>query len=401
MVEQNLYDLSPVVRLMFVGVAVALGPLAWIWARHRNAPIARRLRVLTLVTLFLTFDLVVFGAFTRLTDSGLGCPDWPGCYGSASPVGAQLHIDAAQSAMPTGPVTHSKAWIEMIHRYLATGVGVLILTLTILTWQAGRADRKRTHNYKSQSEKRETDRLSLWWPCVTLIWVCLQGAFGALTVTMKLFPAIVTLHLLGGMMLLALLRAQAERQLQLQVGMAATLVSTGMRRFLIAGFALLWLQIALGGWVSTNYAVLACTDFPACQNSLWPAMDFSQGFTLWRELGAGPDGANISFQALTAIHYAHRLAAYIVFFVLMVLAASLHRTPALRVQSRWLAGLLLLQAITGVSNVVLGWPLLAAVMHTGGAAALVIVLTGLVFSSRSTSELARASSLNVSSRLSA
>ena len=421
MVEQNLYDLSPAVRLMIVGVAVALGPLAWIWARHRNASTARRLRVLTLVTLFLTFDLVIFGAFTRLTDSGLGCPDWPGCYGSASPVGAQLNIDAAQSAMPTGPVTHSKAWIEMIHRYLATGVGVLILTLTVLTWQAGRDDRKKIYNFgvgersvgqarktfsrpgeehESQSEKCETDRLSLWWPGATLLWVCLQGAFGALTVTMKLFPAIVTLHLLGGIVLLALLRAQSERQLQLQNRTAAALMGTGMRRFLIAGFVLVWLQIALGGWVSTNYAVLACTDFPACQNSFWPAMDFSQGFTLWRELGAGPDGANISFQALTAIHYVHRLAAYIVFFVLMTLAVWLHRTPAFRLHARWLAGLLLLQVATGVSNVVLGWPLIAAVAHTGGAAALVIVLTGLVFSSRSQPELARTSSLNAA-RLSA
>ena len=375
----HLYDLSPALRLMIMGVAVALGPLAWVWARHQNAPTARRLRVLTLVTLFLTFDLVIFGAFTRLTDSGLGCPDWPGCYGSASPVGAQQHIDAAQSAMPTGPVTHSKAWIEMIHRYLATGVGVLILTLTLLTWMALRQDRR---GAKSDDAGVRTI-VSLWWPGVTLLWVCLQGAFGALTVTMKLFPAIVTLHLLGGMALLALLRAQSVLQAQMNENSRAAVVSIGMRRFVIAGFALLWLQIALGGWVSTNYAVLACTDFPACQNSLWPAMDFSQGFALWRELGAGHDGANISFQALTAIHYAHRLAAYLLFVVLMALATRMKRVPALRAQARWLAGLTLLQVATGLSNVVLGWPLIAAVAHTGGAAALVVVLTGIVFSSRS------------------
>eukprot|EP01136_Pigoraptor_vietnamica_P019230 Opistho-1_new@66567 len=112
---QPLYDLAPVARLMLLGVVIALGPLAWVWLRNRHAPPAQRLRVLTLVTLFLTFDLVLFGAFTRLTDSGLGCPDWPGCYGSASPVGASASIAAAQSAMPTGPVTFSKAWIEMIH----------------------------------------------------------------------------------------------------------------------------------------------------------------------------------------------------------------------------------------------------------------------------------------------
>lgn len=359
-----LYDLSPALRLMIMGLVVALGPLAWVWAHNKNAPVAQRLRVLTLVTLFLTFDLVIFGAFTRLTDSGLGCPDWPGCYGSASPVGAQMHIEAAQTAMPTGPVTHSKAWIEMVHRYLATGVGVLILTLTVTSW----LERKRI-------------AVSPWWPTVTLVWVCLQGAFGALTVTMKLFPAIVTLHLLGGLVLLALLRAQSLRYAGLQAPPAQGL-GKGLRLAALAAFALLWLQIALGGWVSTNYAVLACTDFPGCQNSLWPAMDFRQGFTLWRELGAGHDGANISFQALTAIHYVHRLTAYLVFAVFLVLAFFLHRLPAFRAPARWLAGLIVLQAVTGISNAVLGWPLLAAVMHTGGAAALVIVLGGVVFSGR-------------------
>lgn len=371
-----LYDLSPALRLMIMGLVVALGPLAWVWAHNKNAPVAQRLRVLTLVTLFLTFDLVIFGAFTRLTDSGLGCPDWPGCYGSASPVGAQVHIEAAQTAMPTGPVTHSKAWIEMVHRYLATGVGVLILTLTVTSW----LERKRI-------------AVSPWWPTVTLVWVCLQGAFGALTVTMKLFPAIVTLHLLGGLVLLALLRAQSLRYAGLQAPPAQGL-GKGLRLAALAAFALLWLQIALGGWVSTNYAVLACTDFPGCQNSLWPAMDFRQGFTLWRELGAGHDGANISFQALTAIHYVHRLTAYLVFAVFLALAFFLHRLPAFRAPARWLAGLIVLQAVTGISNAVLGWPLLAAVMHTGGAAALVIVLGGVVFSGRGGPSAPHASKLN-------
>ncbi len=362
----DLYNLSPALRLMIMGLVIALGPLAWIGLRHRSTSVARRLQVLTLVTLFLTFDLIVFGAFTRLTDSGLGCPDWPGCYGSATPVGAQLHIAAAQSVMPTGPVTHTKAWIEMIHRYLATGVGVLILTLTLVSWR----ERKRAH-------------ISPWWPTLTLFWVCLQGAFGALTVTMKLFPAIVTLHLLCGLMLLVLLRAQSARYAQEQGTLVPVVLSRAARTGVFVAFGLLWLQIALGGWVSTNYAVLACTDFPACQNSFWPAMDFKQGFTLWRELGAGHDGANISFQALTAIHYVHRLASYGVFVVLLALAVSLHRQPGLRKQARWLGGLTLLQAATGLSNVVLGWPLVAAVMHTGGAAALVVVLTAIIFSSRS------------------
>jgi len=130
----TLYDLSPAIRLMLMGLVLALGPLAWVWLRNRQASRAHRLQALTVLTLFLTFDLVLFGSFTRLTDSGLGCPDWPGCYGNASPVGAHAEISAAQQAMPTGPVTHGKAWVEMIHRYLATSVGVLILVLAIVSW---------------------------------------------------------------------------------------------------------------------------------------------------------------------------------------------------------------------------------------------------------------------------
>jgi cytochrome c oxidase assembly protein subunit 15 len=379
----DLYNLSPALRLMLMGLVVAVGPLAWVWVRSRNAPIAQRLHVLTLVTLFLTFDLVVFGAFTRLTDSGLGCPDWPGCYGHASPVGAQLHIDAAQAAMPTGPVTHPKAWIEMIHRYLATGVGVLILTLTVTSW----LERKRI-------------QISVGWPMVTLVWVCLQGAFGAFTVTMKLFPAIVTLHLLGGMVLLALLKVQSVRYAQSRGEQPVVPLHSTTRLLVLVTFALLWLQIALGGWVSTNYAVLACTDFPACQNSLWPEMNFREGFTLWRELGAGLNGGNISFQALTAIHYVHRLSAYVVFAFMLILAFRLYRLRPMRSQAQWLAGLALLQMATGLGNVLLGWPLVAAVLHTAGAAALVVVLTAIVFCSRSATDTVSASKLSAS-RLSA
>lgn len=388
MSEQALYDLSPTLRLMAMGLVLALAPLAWIWLRQRHATPAHRLRLLTLFTLFLTFDLVLFGAFTRLTDSGLGCPDWPGCYGSASPVGAMAHISNAQAAMPTGPVTLPKAWIEMIHRYLATAVGVLILTLAAATWAAWR-----------QRAAGTALAVRPGWPTFTLLWVCLQGAFGALTVTMKLFPAIVTLHLLGGMVLLALLQGQAVRHAQSAGEATITVVPQRLRWLLIATFALLWLQIALGGWVSTNYAVLACTEFPACQGSMWPAMDFEQGFTLWRALGAGQGGENISFQALTAIHYTHRLAAYVVFAALLLLARAMGRVPALRGHGRWLLGLALLQLASGLSNVVLGWPLVAAVAHTGGAAALVVVLTGALFSSRSESS-ALPSALNAS-RLSA
>ena len=356
--EASLVDLAPALRLMLLGVAVAIGPLAWVWLRNRQAAPARRLQALTLLTLFLTFDLVLFGAFTRLTDSGLGCPDWPGCYGSVSPVGAQLQIGQAQAALPTGPVTHGKAWIEMIHRYLATGVGVLILTLALATW----ALRKRAVV------------IGLALPLVTLAWVCLQGAFGALTVTMKLFPAIVTLHLLGGLGLLALLTVQAGAYAR-AAGAAPVVVDRTTRMLLLLAFVMVTLQTALGGWVSTNYAVLACTTFPSCQGGWWPEMDFRQGFELWRELGRTGAGESINFAALTAIHYTHRLGAYVVVTLLAVLAWRLRRTDALRTDARWLIGLSLWQVATGVTNVVMDWPLAAAVSHTGGAAALVVALT--------------------------
>jgi cytochrome c oxidase assembly protein subunit 15 len=329
--------------------------------------------VLTLLTLFLTFDLVLFGAFTRLTDSGLGCPDWPGCYGSASPLGAKQEISQAQAAMPTGPVTPAKAWIEMIHRYLATGVGVLIMTLALATWVVWRRAK--------QNPGQLLPAVTPLWPAVTLVWVCLQGAFGALTVTMKLFPLIVTVHLLGGMGLLALLRAQSVRYALASGELRQTLLPTALRVLLLAGTALLWWQIALGGWVSTNYAVLACTEFPSCQGSYWPPMDFKQGFTLWRELGQLQSGESISFQALTAIHYVHRLMSYVLIPVLMVLAWWLGRA-GLRGTSRALALLLAWQFFSGLSNVVLGWPLVAAVAHTAGAAGLVMVLTGAISSTR-------------------
>lgn len=380
METQPLYDLAPIARIMFLGVVIALGPLAWVWVRNRHAAPAQRLRMLTLVTLFLTFDLVLFGAFTRLTDSGLGCPDWPGCYGSASPVGASSAIAAAQEAMPTGPVTFSKAWIEMIHRYLATAVGVLIIVLASVSW----------------IERRRIS-VSFVWPLVTLFWVCLQGAFGALTVTMKLFPAIVTLHLLGGMALLALLRAQATGYALASPGASAPVpLPPNTRLALGLVYGLLWIQIALGGWVSTNYAVLACSDFPTCQGSWWPDMDFQHGFTLWRELGQNRAGEAIAFAALTAIHYVHRLSAYVVFAALFWLVWRLWSVAGMRNTALWLVALALWQFFTGLTNVVLDWPLLAAVSHTGGAAALVVVMTSAIFSTRTAHQPSGASALATS-----
>jgi heme a synthase len=335
---------------------LALGPLAWVLLRKRRQAPSARLHALTLLTLFLTFDLVVFGSFTRLTDSGLGCPDWPGCYGSASPLGAREEISAAQTAQPTGPVTWSKAWIEMIHRYLAMAVGVLILVMTAFAW----------------SLRGKAAGVSPWWPTVTLVWVIAQGTFGALTVTMKLFPAVVTLHLLGGMGLLALLAAQSEVFTPRPVTL-----SPALRRGAQAVALLVVLQIALGGWVSTNYAVLACTDFPTCQGRWWPDMDFTHGFAIWRELGEAKTGGYLPFAALTAIHYTHRLAAYVVLAAMLARAWALHRSAEASAP-RFALGLVALaawQLISGLSNVVLGWPIVAALAHSAGAALIVIWLS--------------------------
>lgn len=363
--QASLFDLSPLLRVMLMGLILASGPLLWVYLRNRRATAVGRLQALTLVTLFLTFDLVLFGAFTRLTDSGLGCPDWPGCYGSASPVGAKAEILAAQTAMPSGPVTHSKAWIEMVHRYLATGVGVLIIVLTVSSWLARKA-------------RGAPFTPNPWWPTVTLVWVCIQGAFGALTVTMKLFPAIVTLHLLGGLLLLALLAAQAGTLRKHEAGRTPVYLPRHLHGALWFGLVLLLFQAASGAWVSTNYAVLACTEFPKCQGSWWPEMNFAQGFELWRQLGLTAGGDHISFQALTAIHVAHRAQALVTLLALVLLVAALWGYSTVHRAARWLLALLFLQALTGISNAVLDWPLLAAVVHTGGAAAMVTLLVWLL-----------------------
>ena len=366
--DTALWNLSPLGQLVLIGMAVAAIPLAYLLWRGRYRQAGGWHYALTLTTLFLTFDLVLFGAFTRLTDSGLGCPDWPGCYGHASPVGALGAIALAQTVNPEGPVTHSKAWIEMLHRYLASGVGMLIVLLAISAW--------RTH--RQAQALRLGAHIHPAWALMTLVWVCVQGAFGALTVTMKLFPAIVSLHLLGGYVLMALLTLQAA-QLWLQSGTRqATRVAASVRAGLWMALATLLLQAALGAWVSTNYAVLACMEFPTCQGSYWPAMDFAQGFTLWRPLGLQPDGSPMGFEALTAIHMVHRWMAGVLVVVIALVLLQLRAYPALRAPMQLLGLLLALQLATGLSNVVLGWPLLAAVLHTGGAGAMLACLVWLL-----------------------
>jgi len=342
-------------QLALTGLLVALIPLTLVWVSNDS----NKYRKLIWITLFLTFDLVMFGAFTRLTDSGLGCPDWPGCYGHANPLLAHASISAAQEAMPTGPVTQGKAWIEMIHRYLAMAVGVLIIAQVVIAWWRW---------IKSQRLER---KFQPWWPTALLLLVCLQGAFGAWTVTLKLQPAIVTTHLLLGLSLLAMLAWVAARQTD------HTPVALSVRMLkapALLGLSLLVVQIALGGWVSTNYAALACTDFPLCHGTLVPNMDFENGFSLWRHLGKTADGNYLPFPALTAIHWVHRSFAFIVATYLIVLAALARRDNRLRQTAGWILIVICLQLATGLSTIYFNWPLAIAVVHNGGAALMLLLL---------------------------
>ncbi|MBN9355874.1 MAG: COX15/CtaA family protein [Herbaspirillum huttiense] len=355
---------TTLIQLGLTGLVVALIPLALVW---RAQGVANKYRKLVWVTLFFTFDLIMFGAFTRLTDSGLGCPDWPGCYSHANPLLAHEHINAAQEAMPFGPVTWAKAWIEMIHRYFAMAVGFLIIVLMVAAW------RRWIKSGKTELQFRP------WFPTALLGFVCLQGAFGAWTVTMKLQPIIVTIHLLLGLTLLAMLAWLGARQEQ------HVPVSPAGRALIVPatiGAALLGLQIALGGWVSTNYAALACSDFPLCNGKLVPEMDFEHGFTLWRHLGMTSAGDYLPVEALTAIHWVHRSFAFVVILYVVWLAHRALRDEGLRKTARWMLTVLGLQLCTGLATIYLNWPLAIAVIHNGGAALLVILMVMLNYKVR-------------------
>jgi cytochrome c oxidase assembly protein subunit 15 len=361
-------NLTSFLQLCAVGLLVASGPLAYVLIKGDVY------RKLVWVLLFLTFDLILFGGFTRLTDSGLGCPDWPGCYGLSNPVAAQAHIAAAEAAMPTGPVTAVKAWIEMLHRYLAMGVGTLTIGLLAIAIGRRRAAR---HEGAAAPPVRPAAAL--------LLLICVQGAFGAWTVTLKLMPAIVTTHLLLAITFLCAIGWQAARLAHLEVPFPPALARR-FRGFAVATLAVLAVQIALGGWVSTNYAVLACPDLPLCHGQLVPDADFASGFTLWRPLGVLPNGDLLPAAALTAIHWTHRMGALVVFLVAGAFAgmfsAACRRAGISgsyeRKLSRILNWVLLLQLATGVSNVLFSWPLAVAVAHNGGAAALALTMTMLL-----------------------
>lgn len=336
-------------QLALTGLLVALFPLALVWASKDQ----NKYRKLIAVTVFLTFDLIVFGAFTRLTDSGLGCPDWPGCYGQANPFQAHSDIKAAEALLPTGPVTVMKAWIEMIHRYLAMAVGVLLTAQMCIAWW-----------------RRKSFVHSPWLATALFVLVLVQGAFGAWTVTMKLQPVIVTIHLLLALALLSLLVWAWRREADEPVCQT----SFAMQALAPITFIVLIVQIALGGWVSTNYAALACADYPTCGGVMLPALDFEHAYTLWRELGRTASGEFIPFSALVTIHWVHRSFAWVAFALLAMLAWLGRRDAATRSLSRWIVALLCIQVGTGIATVYFSWPLALAVSHNAGASLLVLLL---------------------------
>lgn len=335
------------------------------------------LRTLAMATLLATLVLVMLGAYVRLTHAGLGCPDWPGCYGKLSPNQAADQIQAAEMAAPEGPVSLPKAWREMVHRYLASFVGTMILAIAL---QALNHRRKRSANLDDPVR-------TIGLPLALVVLVVLQGLFGKWTVTLLLKPVIVTLHLLGGMALIALLAWLNARYLQLTGGQASTLRS--MRPLAAIALIVLCLQIALGGWVSTNHAALACVDFPTCHGTWKPTTDFAHGFHFLRELGMTVEGEPLSNDALNAIHWAHRIGALATFLTLTYAAHRTMRLPALRRMGVVVLALLLIQVTLGIVNVLGNLPLPVAVAHNGVAALLLTLLVMLNFATRSPSPFSR------------
>lgn len=312
---------------------------------------------LILAALLLAFFVVPLGAYVRLSNAGLGCPDWPGCYGKITPHHAADAIDAALQANPEGVVSHAKAWKEMGHRYFAGALGLLVLAICVVAWR-----------------QRGNTQGGPGLPLTLLGVIVFQALLGMWTVTQLLKPVIVTAHLLGGMTTLALLvwlwRRESAPPRQAYFAPALHLRTAAM-----IGLVLVLIQIALGGWVSANYAALACSDFPTCQGLWLPPMDFTQAFTLHRNLGETASGKLLSLHALTAIHWAHRLMALIVTLYLLWLGSRLFRISGYTGIAVMLLVALAVQILLGIGNVILSLPLPLAVAHNVGAA---ILLAGMV-----------------------
>jgi cytochrome c oxidase assembly protein subunit 15 len=359
----------------------------------------------------LAFGVIVFGAFVRLSNAGLSCPDWPTCYGRAAwPSAAQDVANHAASAIR--PLDSSKAWREQLHRMLAGSLGVLVLLLALL------AARRQRHGIAqvlvaalavavsiplymrglhlpatllaalgelvllqaavrwSRSDNGNSAQALSAVAALTLAVIVFQALLGMWTVTWLLKPIVVMGHLLGGLATFALLAWMAWRATDLPIRLPDAAL---LRRWLLVALALLGVQVALGGWTSANYAALACgTDFPKCVGLWWPPHDFREGFVLWRGIGVDYEGGVLDGASRIAIHLAHRMMAGVVFVYLLWLAARLWRTPGIRGAGALLGALVLAQVSLGIANVKLALPLHVAVLHNAGAALLLFVLVGLL-----------------------
>ena len=328
---------------------------------------APRFHRLVILTAALAVVVVVLGAYTRLADAGLGCPDWPGCYGHLGVPKHPEDVANANASFPERPVEAPKAWKEMIHRYFAGALGLAILAIAVVSW-------RRRH--------RPGQPVAL--PMALFGLVVFQALLGMWTVTLQLKPVVVMGHLLGGFTTLALLwwlylRTSPRGLAAAEATGGGDGLGTG-RVLALVSLVVIYAQVALGGWTSANYAALACTDFPTCQSAWWPAMDFREGFVLWRGIGIDYEFGVLDSAARTAIHVSHRVGAVVTTAWLLFVSAYFlvtAGTAALRRTALALAALLIVQVGLGITNVVAALPLPVAVAHNAGGALLLLAIVTL------------------------
>ena len=311
---------------------------------------------ITLFATIMAFCLIVLGAYVRLSDAGLGCPDWPGCFGTLTVPESQLAIEKAQHAFPDQAIENGKAWKEMVHRYVAGLLGLLILSIGYLAYR-----------------NKKLLKVSILVPYSLLGIVFFQAMLGMLTVTLLLKPIIVSTHLIGGMATLAILTYLSYEHFNKNSKLVLKKsIIFYMARF---GLILIFMQIFLGGWTSTNYAGLACTDFPTCHGQWIPDMDFKNAFNIFRNLGQTSEGAPISLNALQAIQWIHRIGAITVVIYFGYLSYVLMQYKQLRFEAILLLTILAAQFIIGIANLTLHLPMVLAVSHNLTAALLVVIIT--------------------------
>ena len=361
--------------------------------------------------------VIVLGAFTRLVDAGLGCPDWPGCYGHALWPTTEEHVVAANLAFPEIPVEHDKTWPEMVHRYLAEGLGLLtiavfciavarrsqpqpvklvgaLLLVNILLTAATAVYGVKMEPYAVSSVlltmavltwlgiKQGSSKQPFKLPAFLLAFIILQGLFGMWTVTLKLWPQVVTSHLMGGfttfsLLWLLLLRL---RKNYWRLSMPHLAAAKSLRSWAVAGLIVVVAQVALGGWTTSNYAALACPDLPTCQGQWLPTMDMKEGFNIAQGIGPNYLGGTMDNEARVAIHFSHRVGAIITTIMLIAVILLLKKRIVTRESSQLAAviGIVLaLQVLLGLGNIVFQFPVSVAVAHNLGGALLLITMVTL------------------------